>query len=66
MRSKLADALRVEWGVVREEMAQSLDAESEEMQQLLGDEGVEVAVSEVDRDPYVIVDDAASTSHHST
>lgn len=64
MRPKLADALRAEWGVVREEMAQALDADSLEMQQLLEDEGVEVAVSAVDRDPYVVVDEAALEIPH--
>lgn len=55
MRQKLADALKVEWTSVREEMAEALDAGSEEMEHILEDGDATVGVSERDRDPYVIV-----------
>jgi pyruvate kinase len=55
MQQNLARALPAEWARVREEMAQWLDAGSKEMEVLLDDGTVEVEVSQVDRDPYMIL-----------
>ena len=55
MQQKLLDALRVEWTRTREEMAESLDAGSNEMEHILEDGDATVSVSKRDRDPYVIL-----------
>jgi putative NIF3 family GTP cyclohydrolase 1 type 2 len=55
MQPNLARALPEEWARVREDMAQWLDAGSKEMEDLLDDGTVEVEVSQVDRDPYMIL-----------
>ncbi|KAJ4361352.1 hypothetical protein N0V95_001966 [Ascochyta clinopodiicola] len=50
LREQLEDTIEGEWQAVREE-----GKDDEELGEALADEGFEVAVSEVDRDPYGIV-----------
>ena len=54
MREKLEDELREEWGKVKDEEAAKRGL-SDQIQEMLKDENVEVVMSERDRDPYGIV-----------
>ncbi|KAL1956185.1 hypothetical protein VTO42DRAFT_7532 [Malbranchea cinnamomea] len=60
MQQRLSEALKIEWTKIREEMAESLDAGSREMEYILENGDAVVEVSERDRDPYVIIN--ASTA----
>ena len=50
LRGQLEDTVEGEWAAIREE-----DKEKEELKEALADDEFEIAVSEVDRDPYGVV-----------
>ena len=55
MKQKLKKTLEAEWGKLRTEMKRDGENGDGEWDEALGDEGVDVVVSERDRDPYGIV-----------